>query len=210
MNDEKFVSGGIVNTNPTLLVKLFDSSGINTIGNGIGHDLMAIVNENTNQSINLNQYFVGKMDDYMNGEVKYPFQNLGAGNYRLNVKAWDNQNNSSEQSISFVIAENNAFSIKNLLNYPNPFTTSTVFHFDHNRPNEPLKAKIQIYTVSGQLVKTLSGTVNSAGNHNDQFTWDGYDDFGDKIGRGVYLYVLTLQTESGEQTQTRQKMVLLK
>lgn len=210
LNDNKFVSGGLVNDQPTLLARLNDSSGINTVGNGIGHEITAIINQNTNQPINLNRFYQSKLDDFREGEIRYPLSKLDPGTYTLRLKAWDVYNNSSEEQIEFVVADGQQLKIKNLLNYPNPFTTQTRFHFDHNRPGVPMEATLRIHSVSGQLVKSMKMTLQSAGTHDDSFQWDGFDEFGDRLGRGVYFYTIHLQSSDGQSVQARQKLVLLK
>ena len=210
MNDQKFVNGGITDPNPVFVVELTDSSGINTVGSGIGRDITLIKNQEINSPIILNQFYEASLDDYTRGEIKYPFFRLEPGQYNLSMKVWDVHNNSSEAALDFMVAEDAKLAIANLLNYPNPFTTSTTFHFDHNRPNQPLEALLQVYTVSGKLVKSIQQTIVTSGFHADQLQWDGLDDFGDRIGRGVYVYRLRLRTSTGENVQDTQKLVILR
>ncbi|MDP2188281.1 MAG: type IX secretion system sortase PorU [Sphingobacteriaceae bacterium] len=210
MNDRSFVNGGITDQNPVFFAQLSDSSGINTVGSGIGRDITLIKNQEVNSPIILNQFYEASLDDYTRGEIRYPFFRLDAGNYTLNMKVWDVHNNSGEASLDFVVAEDAKLAIDNLLNYPNPFTTSTTFHFDHNRPNQPLEAILQVYTVSGKLVKSIQQTILTPGFHADQLHWDGLDDFGDRIGRGVYIYRLRLRSTEGESVQETQKLVILR
>lgn len=210
MNDRSFVNGGITDQNPLFVAELTDSSGINTVGSGIGRDITLVRNNEVNSPIILNEFYEASLDDYTKGEIRYPFFKLAAGNYTLRMKAWDVHNNSAEGSLDFVVAENAKFAIANLLNYPNPFTTQTTFHFDHNRPNQPLEAILQVYTVSGKLVKTLKKTFVTSGFHASELEWDGLDDFGDRIGRGVYVYRLRLRAADGESVQDTQKLVILR
>lgn len=212
MNDENFVDGGITNTNPNLIVNLKDESGINTSGIGIGHDIVATLssaNQN-DKSIILNQYYQGKVDSYQEGSIKYPLSDLSPGLYSLKIKAWDVFNNSAERTITFEVKSNEKLTLAHVLNYPNPFTTKTSFQFEHNHPNEELDVQINIRTVSGKLIKTINQTVNTLGNRVNDIFWDGKDDFGEKIGKGVYIYELKVRsTLSGETVQKIQKLVLL-
>ena len=210
MNDRSFVNGGITDQNPLFVAELTDSSGINTVGSGIGRDITLVRNNEVNSPIILNEFYEASLDDYTKGEIRYPFFKLSPGNYTLRMKAWDVHNNSAEGALDFIVAENTKLAIANLLNYPNPFTTQTTFHFDHNRPNQPLEAILQVYTVSGKLVKTLKKTFITSGFHASELEWDGLDDFGDRIGRGVYIYRLRLRTSDGESVQDTQKLVILR
>ncbi|MEE4197013.1 MAG: type IX secretion system sortase PorU [Bacteroidales bacterium] len=210
MNDESFVSGGITDQNPVLYAILSDSSGINTVGYGIGHDITAILDNNTSDVLVLNDYYESDVDDYQKGKIEYLFNKLEEGDHQLKLKVWDVYNNSSEELLDFIVAESENLAIKNLLNYPNPFTEQTAFYFDHNRPNEMLETMIQVFTVTGKLVKTIHATINSNGFRSDPIVWDGLDDFGDRLGRGVYIYQLKIKTPSGETVTKIEKLVLLK
>jgi flagellar hook assembly protein FlgD len=123
---------------------------------------------------------------------------------------WDVFNNSSEQSIEFFVSETEDFVINHLLNYPNPFTTHTDFYFEHNRPNQPLEVQIQVFTVSGKLVKTINTLENNNGFRVGPITWNGKDDFQDNIGRGTYIYKVKIKDENGEFVEKFEKLVILK
>lgn len=210
MNDENFVSGGVTDENPKLFVVLNDSSGINTVGNGIGHDITATLDHNTSSLIVLNDYYESDIDDYQKGKIEYLFSEMDEGDHNLKLKVWDVYNNSTEENLDFIVAESENLTIKNLFNYPNPFTEQTAFYFDHNRPNEDLEVLIQIFTISGKLVKTINTIINSNAFRSEAITWDGLDDFGDKIGRGVYIYQIKVRTIDGETVKEIEKLVILK
>jgi len=99
--------------------------------------------------------------------------------------------------------------LDHVMNYPNPFTTRTKFMFEHNRPCEPLDVLIQIFSVSGKLVKTLESTLQCEGFRSDKIEWDGKDEFGDKIGKGVYIYRLRVTASDGNQAEKFEKLVIL-
>ncbi len=210
MNDTRFVSGGITDKNPVLLMYLSDSAGVNTIGNGIGHDISAVLDENTDKTFVLNDYYESDLDTYQSGVVRYPFSDLENGAHKLKLKAWDVYNNSAESEIDFVVAESAELALNHVLNYPNPFTTYTEFWFEHNQPCCGLDVQIQIFTITGKLVKTIQTTVETNGFRADPIPWDGRDDFGDVIGKGVYVYMLKVKNSSGQFSQKTEKLVLLK
>lgn len=213
MNDENFVSGGITNEGPTLLAKLSDENGINT-ASGIGHDIVAILDGDETQPFKLNDYYLADVDNYQNGTVSYPFRDLEPGLHTLTLKAWDVYNNSSTSEIQFIVFDQNEqLVINNVLNYPNPFIDYTEFWFNHNS-SEPLDVSIQIFTVSGKLVKTMNGQTlggsKNASSLSRNLVWDGRDDFGDKIGKGVYVYKLTVRSpQLNKQVEKIQKLVIL-
>ena len=210
MNDANFVSGGITNSNPVLLVNLQDEGGINTVGNGIGHDLTAILDNNNQNPIILNDYYQSNLDDFTKGSIKYPFTNLAAGNHTLQVKAWDIYNNSTVGYIEFNVTINTQLALNHVYNYPNPFTTHTQFMFEHNRPFDNLDVSVQIFSVAGRMVKSIVQQVQTSGYRVDNIEWDGLDDYGDPIGKGVYIYKLTVRDSNGSTANKFEKLVLFR
>jgi len=209
MNDQNFVSGSIVNENPILLASIFDESGVNTAGTGIGHDITAVIDNKNENTIVLNDFYESDEDTYKSGKLKYQLQNLDVGKHTLELKAWDVYNNSSTSTIEFEVKQKSELSIDHVLNYPNPFTTYTEFRFEHNQALTTLRVRIQVYTVSGRLVKSIHKTVQTNGFNSDPIAWDGRDDFGDRLARGVYIYKLRVQTNEGSSTEKFEKLVIL-
>jgi len=211
LNDENFVDGGITNSKPKLIAVLSDSSGINTTGNGIGHDIIADITGPTAEKITLNDYYTANTDSYQSGRIEYPMEKLAPGDYTLNFKVWDTYNNSSIKTLAFKVVNDEKFTLDHVLNYPNPFTVSTAFYFEHNRPNDNIDVLIQIFTISGKLVKTIEELNIQAGSLRvGPIMWNGKDDFGDNIGRGTYVYRVRVRTASGETTEKFEKLVILK
>ena len=210
MNDEHFVYGGITDPNPKLLAKLEDASGINTTGNGLGHDLTCIIDANSKNPIVLNEYYQSELNNFRKGKVVYPFASLTEGQHTLKVKAWDILNNSAEDNTEFVVASSAVLALKHVYNYPNPFTTHTEFMFEHNRPGDLLKVQVQIYAVSGRLIKTIQQDVMSEGYRVNSLRWDGLDDYGDRIGKGVYIYKVQVRDSQGATANQFQKLVVLR
>jgi hypothetical protein len=210
MNDESFISGGITNCSPVLLAFLSDANGINT-ASGIGHDLVAILDGNESNPYVLNEYYETENNDFTKGIIRFPFRDLTPGLHTLVVKAWDVYNNLITTEIQFnAICSEEGLRIEKVLNYPNPFVSYTEFWFNHNMPFEPLEVQVQILTVSGKLVKTIQQQVLTDGFLSRSVTWDGKDDFGDKIGKGVYVYKLTVKSlTTGKSVDKYEKLVIL-
>lgn len=195
INDTSFISGGITDQNPIGLALIADSSGINTVGSGIGHDIIGILNGNTQEPIILNDYFTYDLDSYTRGTLRYPFFNLDAGEYSLMVRAWDVFNNFSEATIKFIVDDSPQIALKRVFNYPNPFNTFTTFQFEHNRAGEPLDIEIHIYNSMGEIVKTFNEQLISTGNRVDSIEWDGTSNQGHPIGSGVYLFRVRVKSQ---------------
>ncbi|MBL7934012.1 MAG: type IX secretion system sortase PorU [Bacteroidia bacterium] len=209
LNEKNFVSGGITDQNPVFYADLIDSSGINTLGTGFGHDISIILDENSSKPILLNDYYEANLNSYQSGRVRYPLSNISEGNHRLTFKAWDIQNNSSTSYLDFIVANNEELVLERVLNYPNPFTTRTKFLFEHNQSCNPLKVTVQIYTVSGKLVKTILKSVSCENYRQEGIEWDGKDDYGDKLGRGVYVYKLAILDVNNKKAEKIEKLVIL-
>ena len=210
MNDDKFVFGGLTDPNPVLYAEVSDSNGINTAGTGIGHDITSIIDEDNAKISVLNDYYESDLNSYQSGTVRYPYSSLASGRHTITFKVWDVYNNSSEARTEFIVAETAQLALEHVLNYPNPFTTHTTFMFEHNRPYQQLSAQVQIFTVSGKLVKTINRLITTEGYRSDDMEWDGLDDYGDRIGRGVYIYKLKVKDFNGSSSEKFEKLVILR
>lgn len=208
MNDEKFVDGGIVNQDPILIIKLSDSSGINTAGTGIGHDIVATLDNDSRKFFVLNDFYQSDLNSYQKGSIQFQLPALDPGPHSLKIKAWDVLNNSNEYIIDFNVAKDDELEISHVLNYPNPFTTNTSFWFEHNKPGQDLRVRVEIFTLTGRIINVLQKTINTQGDRSSEVQWDGKDEFGNKVGRGVYLYRLSV-TASGLKTKEKiEKLVI--
>ena len=209
MNDESFVDGEITDDSPFLLAKLQDENGINTAG-GIGHDIVAFLDGDESNPIVLNEFYEAEVDDFTSGEVAYKLRDLEDGLHTLSFKAWDVYNNSSTADIQFRVASSDGLDITRVLNYPNPFVNYTEFWFHHNQPFEPLSVQVQVFTVTGKVVWTHNETITTDSFLAREITWDGRDDFGDQIGKGVYVYKLTVESPSiNKKVEKFEKLVKL-
>jgi hypothetical protein len=210
IDDTTFVPGGITDQNPVLFAKVFDESGINTTGNGIGHDILAWFDNDDNLSYKMNQYYEADVDSYNSGQITYPFRNLADGDHTMTVKVWDIYNNSSTASIDFTVVSNFNLIIDKLMNYPNPFKDETNFIFSHNQSGQQLEVQIQVFTSSGQLIKTIETEMQPEGYKSDPIYWDGTTDNGGKIGRGFYIYQATVTNEAGLTSRATAKLIFIR
>ena len=175
----------------------------------MGHDITAILDANTPHEVVLNDYYQADLNKYQSGKILYQLQNLPNGNHTLNLKAWDVLDNSSATSTDFVVATNTTMALTHVLNYPNPFTTATKFFVEHNQACDVLNVEVQIYTITGKVVKTILQAVQNQGFRTEGISWDGRDDFGDKLARGVYIYKVLVKNSEGSKAQKIEKLVIL-
>ncbi|MFV8443036.1 type IX secretion system sortase PorU [Flavobacterium sp. LB2P44] len=209
MNDESFVSGGTTNESPFLVAYLEDENGINT-ASGIGHDLVAILDGDVSNPFVLNDYYQTKRDDFTSGTLRFPLRNLAVGLHTITFKAWDVYNNPITTEIQFIVVGDETITLTHVLNYPNPFVNHTAFWFTHNRPYEPLEVQVQVMTITGKIVWTKNQIITTEGFLSKEITWDGKDDFGDRIGKGVYVYKLTVKSSlTNKKSEKFEKLVIL-
>jgi hypothetical protein len=207
INNEFFIPGGLTDENPVLYAEISDESGINTVGSGIGHDIIATIDESENYV--MNDFYEAELDDYTRGKIIYPFSNISSGHHYLSLKIWDVNNNSTTAYIDFIVAESNEMAIDNLLNYPNPFRDGTWFTFEHNQPDQPLEVKIDIYSMEGQLVTTIQDQYFTDGYRYKSVEWKGTNENGSKLKNGLYIYRATIRNAEGSASFQTNKLVIL-
>jgi len=208
LDDPTFVNGGVTSSNTLLVAKLSDENGINTSNAGTGHQIVAIL-DGTEKFI-LNDYYTAELDNYQIGWVTFPINGLSKGKHTISLKVWDTFNNSSEATIDFIVADSHEFVINNLYNFPNPFINETTFSFDHNHAGEDLEIQLQIISYKGEVIKDVVMRVSNSSSKISNITWDGTNNFSEKIDRGVYIYRLFVRSlMDGSKNQKYQKLVLI-
>jgi hypothetical protein len=209
MNDTLFREGGITDRNPGLLAIIMDPGGINTTGSGIGHDITAFIDNDRKNSFVLNNYFENDFSHYSRGSVLYKIGPLDEGSHSLTVKAWDNYNNSSEETIHFIVEDGDRFVLRNLLNFPNPVINGTSISAEHNRPDEAFDVVIRIFSLNGTLIRIIETSVSTTGYKLPPIEWDGNSDGGKRAGRGIYPYSVTITTGKGEKAIATGRIMIL-
>jgi len=212
INDTNFVSGGITDENPIFLAFISDDNGINTTGNGIGHDIMLTLDNNNAEAIELNSFYQSDVDSYQSGIIKYPLEGLSVGPHQITLKVWDILNNSSTATIDFIVAGSEKTMISEIINYPNPFSEFTNFIFEHNMQCTQMNIEIQIFDNSGKLVRVLSSKVEDPGFKiaDSELVWYGTSQGGRKLANGIYNYRLIVETDNNQATSKSGKIVLMK
>ncbi|UTW64312.1 hypothetical protein KFE98_09290 [bacterium SCSIO 12741] len=128
------------------------------------------------------------------------------GVYKLRVRATDASGNESgklDYQVHFEVI--NKSTITQIMNYPNPFTTSTRFVFTLTGWKVPDYFRIQILTVTGKVVKEIDrGELGEIriGKNITSYAWDGTDQYGDRLANGVYFYRVITRIE-GEEIEHR-------
>ncbi|ANF51855.1 hypothetical protein A0O34_15645 [Chryseobacterium glaciei] len=230
MNNTNFANGGITNQSPMLLACVTDDTGINSTGSGIGHDITVYLDGQIINTVVLNDFYASgegngclspSLADYQKGNVTYPFRNLAIGQHQLTFKVWDINNNSTTSTLDFEVKDeaDQHLVINRPLNWPNPFTNKTYIQFEHNC-DDILDVNVQIYTITGKLVRTLSTPVvaepflQGFRTPRQAIEWDGRDDFGSTVAKGTYIFKIFAKSQNQEKCKGSatavEKMVLLK
>lgn len=209
MNDTLFRNGGITDANPRILALIKDEGGINTTGAGIGHDLIAYIDNDPKSSVILNNYFVNDQNSYISGKVAYDLSDIPEGEHTLTLKAWDNFNNSSQQTIKFIVEPEGEFILKDLISYPNPVVSETRISAGHNRPDEEIEIILTILDMSGRIIRVIKEETFTTGYQLPPLTWDGKTDGGRRAGKGIYIYSLSVSTRDGEEAKGTGRIIIL-
>lgn len=202
LNYDGFKSGDKVNETPLFIATLNDENGINTVGNGIGHDLRLTIDENSENSYILNNDFKAATNSYTSGTVEYKLPALKDGKHTLNFKAWDLLNNSSTATLDFEVVTGLNPQLINITCYPNPAKTSTQFKILHDRPESAMEAILNVYDLTGRII--WSKTQNSA----NDISWDLTDYSGNKVQKGIYLYKVSIKTDNSSYTSKANKIII--
>ncbi|PZU86159.1 MAG: hypothetical protein DI529_09100 [Chryseobacterium sp.] len=230
MNNTNFANGGITDQNPMLLACVKDNMGINSTGAGIGHDITFVLDGDVVNTTSINDYYTsgdgngcnhGDLADYQKGSVTFPLKSLTPGEHQLVFKVWDINNNSTSSTLNFVVKDESEkkLVVNRLLNWPNPFTNKTYVQFEHNC-DDILDVNVQIYTITGKIVRTLSTSISAEPflqgfrTPRQAIEWDGKDDFGDTVAKGTYIFKIFARSQNQEKCSGSatavEKMVLLK
>ena len=181
--NRSFRHGDKIGPDPLLIVELSDSSGLNltsAMGHGITVDIDGVSTEE------LTPYFSYNRDDYRAGSLERRIS-LAPGRHHLEFAAWDSHNNLVVSDVEVeVSAAENGLIVGDVLNWPNPFNTTTQLTF---RVNRPADYEIRIFTVAGRLIRDFRGRVTEAGGGIvGDVVWDARDSAGRHVGNGVYLF----------------------
>lgn len=208
MNDVNFRAGGFTDENPVMIAIVNDISGVNTIGNGIGHDIVAILDEQTSSTYILNDSYLSDLNTFKSGVITFPFHNLAPGKHTLRLKVWDINNNSAEASTEFIVASSEGLALENLDAWPNPMSDRVTFEFDHNQAGQELIAQLDIYSITGSRSATLNRRIFASGFRTIGFEWDGRGSDGHLLASGFYIGRLRISTATGLSSEKSVKVVI--
>ena len=197
-------TGDIINPSPLIRISLKDENEYLDLKDETNFDLKIIYPDQTERDLSRFNYSVESSTDGTNELIILlePEFELD-GEYQLTVNGRDESGNKSgvfDYKLAFQVIT--AKSISKVINYPNPFSSSTRFMYTLTGSEIPQKYRLQVFTISGRVVaefdETDLGTMRIGTNFFD-LNWDGKDQYGDKLANGTYLYRFVTELESGEE-----------
>ncbi|WP_323757740.1 type IX secretion system sortase PorU [Roseivirga sp.] len=206
INDSTPVIRPVLKRDATLILKLFDESGINISENGIGQNLSVTLNDSV--TYNLNSFYDADKDNFRKGEALFPMRDLPLGINTLEIKAWDNYNNLTKKMFEFTVTNENSTIITEINSYPNPLIENTTFNISHNSAGEPLDLWIEIINAQGEKVISIHSDIE-VGSNTESIEWNGLDNFGVKLGKGIYVYNVVLMSKNNGKTYTKRKKLII-
>ena len=167
------------------------------MGSSIGHDIMAIVDNDPRHTYNLNSAFVPVVGDYKRGTVMMPLNRLEAGEHSLVLRAWDLYNNSSQVKITFYVDPSLAPDLAELSVTPSPVVAGapTKIRLTHNRVQSDIEVTVELFNFQGQILWRNTEHV-ICGDNTYSLDWNGTAQGGQPLSTGVYLIKAYL-TEDG-------------
>lgn len=194
VTDTCFIDGYVVGSNPQVVARLFDESGINTTGNGIGHDIVATIDYDMQSAIVLNDCYEAYIDTYNSGEVRFNLYGLEDGEHTLTLTAWDIYNNPSETEVVFVVRNGMNVAVGDVYNYPNPVVTDTYFYVNHNQTDSQVDVSVTIFDMQGRKIDKIQET-RGVGDTSPLY-WPGLQNH--RIESGLYLYKVEVSSPAGK------------
>ena len=207
LNDEEFQNGGTVNATPLFVAQLTDASGISASGNGIGHDLSLCIDNRSDLTYNINEYYTHEFGDFTRGSVAYNIPQLENGTHSLTFRAWDVLNNTSLTSLDFVVDDGMATNIVRLMASQNPAITSTNFMVSYDLPGSDCDFVIEVFDFSGRRI-WMHEESSSGERGVYTVTWNLTNGAGAKVDTGIYLYRCRVRCGQSKWTSKTQKIIV--
>lgn len=203
LNNPAFKSGDKTYSTPRFFADLYDENGINTAGAGIGHDLMLIIDDDAKMTYSLNEYFTSADDSYQRGQVSYLMNELPNGSHSLTFRAWDLLNNSTTQSLNFIVEAGLDPSIYSITSYPNPVRATGTLNLivNYDQPDELIQTEIYLLNTNGQIIwkQTQENPDQVAINLAEV-----------GLNPGIYFYSVRIKSESSKYATSSGKIIVTK
>lgn len=205
--NEEFPNGGVIGTEALLQANISDNLGINTSTSGLGHDMLLTIDGDSENAVNVNEYFFFDFGSHKSGHLAYPLKGLAPGPHTLALQVWDLNNNCTIAQLDVLVSREpvpeGVFSVT-----CNNNPVGSVSHIAAQLPSDHQGGEVEITISSTSGLKVWSQSVSTiAGQRYISIPWNGCSTGGAPLPTGVYL----LQARYGkEQTKTHKLIVRLK
>lgn len=207
LNDTTFVSGNAVNESPTLIARLFDDTGLNGSENGVGHNYQLVIDNDPNLVFSLNGYFMADIGSFRSGTIQVNLPVLSSGQHTLSVRAWDVLNNSTTETIRFVVRNNQS---------PRLFDLEAVrqaesyrFSFRHNRPDSPIQVSCDIIDMMGRVRWSESVSMQTGETKSEDMVWNLLGTNGARVPAGIYTCRFRVVDATGGESVISEKIQVI-
>ena len=207
LNSPDFSYGESTNSTPFLVAELSDPDGINSSGNGVGHDLLLVIDNDPARTYVLNDRFSQTDGDYRSGRITYSIPKLTDGKHRLMLRAWDVLNNSSVSYLEFVSSESDVPAVPSVSLSHNPVSVNTSFVIAHNRPGSIRSIEISVTDAGGRNVWNRP-VADSSVSGVEIVDWNASDNAGRKLHPGIYMYRVVLTDTDSSVSSVAGKFVV--
>ncbi|MDR2385281.1 MAG: type IX secretion system sortase PorU [Tannerella sp.] len=210
LNTEGFKDGDKVNSTPVFTAIVWDKSGINTSGSGIGHDMTLTIDGNAALSYSLNSYYRTYLEGNENeGIIQFPIPALETGKHVAEFKVWDIQNNSTLSAFAFNVADNYAPTISSLNAAPSPAKDFVNFNISHNMPESLLNIRIEVYDMTAQLQWKHQESGVAEMSNTFTLRWNLANNAGARMRPGIYIYRVVLSANNSQEVSKTGKLIIL-
>ncbi len=201
LNNSAFTNGGKTHEKPHFFAHIADESGINTVGSGIGHDLMLMLDNDPNLTYVVNDYFTAQTNSYQAGLVSFPLTELTEGTHTLSFRAWDLLNNSSTATLDFEVVKGYQPQIFSVITYPNPVSSDSMITISvqHDRPDDLLQVRFLVYDLAGRKVWEVTEKGNGTTTFNPSDA---------NMIPGIYVYRVQIKTSDSTYTSQAGKIMV--
>ncbi|MCD7971577.1 MAG: type IX secretion system sortase PorU, partial [Candidatus Azobacteroides sp.] len=209
LNHPEFRDGDFVNDTPVFFAEVEDETGINISGNGIGHDATVLIDNSPYNVYVINEYFESGIGNPGKGTFRFPLPTLSSGKHNLTFRVWDIMNNSSNIAFEFTVKEGLAPRLFRLSAIPNPAREVTNFYLTHDRPDNYMSVRIDVYSLSGQIVWSHTQNEHSSTFEAVPVRWELCNLNGQRLPPGIYVFRATISSNGSEETTEAKKLIIL-
>lgn len=207
LNREDFSDGDEVNETPFVFIHLFDEDGINTTGNGLGHDIEIIIDNDEQKTYSLNNYYKSATGNYTEGTIGFSIPELEEGHHTMLIRAFDTRNNVGTKTLEFNVVKGLKPDIA-YIHIGGPVRDKATIRVYSDRKGSIINVNMWVYDLNGHMLykQTVSGEENLDDYY--EMEWNIPSTRG-IVPPGIYAIRIGLSTSDGEEALLGKKIMVL-